>query len=63
LGFDPDGMSGGSAFVVQIVDGEPHAFFAGIVVTGGADRFHILKVGVIAGFLTAVVRYFSPATQ
>jgi hypothetical protein len=61
LGFDPDGMSGGSAFVVQIVRGEFHAFFAGMVVTGGIDRFHILKVGVIEAFLAAVVRHFSVA--
>jgi hypothetical protein len=38
LGFDPDGMSGGSAFVVQAVGGEFHAYFAGVVVTGGQDR-------------------------
>jgi hypothetical protein len=29
LGFNPDGMSGGSAFVVQVVDGEFRAYFAG----------------------------------
>lgn len=51
LGFDPDGMSGGSAFVVQMVDGELRAYFAGIVVTGGQDRFHIIKVGLIERFL------------
>lgn len=55
LGFDPDGMSGGSAFVVQVVDGEFRAFFAGLVVTGGGDRFHIIKVGDIYRFLAAMV--------
>ncbi|SRR5581483_3166645 len=55
LGFDPDGMSGGSAFVVQAVDGEFRAYFAGIVVTGGLDRFHIIKVGLIEQFLAELV--------
>lgn len=54
--FDPDGMSGGSAFVVQRVDGVFHAFFAGMIVTGGADRFHIIKVGLIKDFLAALVQ-------
>ena len=55
LDFDPDGMSGGSAFVVQVVDGEFRAYFAGLVVTGGRDRFHVIKVGHIHRFLTALV--------
>lgn len=55
LGFDPDGMSGGSAFVVQVVDGKFCAYFAGLVVTGGRDRFHIIKVGDIYRFLTTLV--------
>jgi hypothetical protein len=54
LDFDPDGMSGGSAFV-QAVDGEFRAHFAGLVVTGGQDRFHIIKVGHIYRFLAALV--------
>jgi hypothetical protein len=55
LDFDPDGMSGGSAFVVQVVSGELRAYFAGLVVTGGRDRFHIVKVGHIHRFLTTLV--------
>ena len=55
LGFDPDGMSGGSAFVVLAVDGEFRAYFAGLVVTGGGDRFHIVQVGDIHRFLTTLV--------
>jgi hypothetical protein len=55
LDFDPDGMSGGAAFVVQVVDGEFRAYFAGVVVTGGADRFHIIKVGDIHRFLLTLV--------
>jgi hypothetical protein len=56
LEFDPDGMSGGSAFVVQVVGGEFRAYFAGVVVTGGRDRFHIIKVGDIKRFLTWLVQ-------
>lgn len=59
LGFDPDGMSGGSAFVVQTVAGECRAYFAGLVVTGGLDRFHVIKVGVIHDFLDLLVQYYS----
>lgn len=55
LDFDPDGMSGGSAFVVQIVAGKFRAYFAGLVVTGGKDRFHIIKVGDICRFLALLV--------
>jgi hypothetical protein len=54
--FDPDGMSGGSAFVVQKIDGEFRAFFAGIVATAGTDKFHIIKVGLIYRFLRALVQ-------
>jgi hypothetical protein len=54
MDFDPDGMSGGSAFVVQIVNGVFRAYFAGIVVTGGRDRFHIIKVGHIHRFLATL---------
>lgn len=55
LDFDPDGMSGGSAFVVQVVAGEFRAYFAGLVVTGGKDRFHIIKVGDIWRFLRTLI--------
>jgi hypothetical protein len=55
LGFNPDGMSGGSAFVVQVVDEEFRAYFAGVVVTGGQDRFHIIKAGLIERFLRTLI--------
>jgi hypothetical protein len=48
---EPDGMSGGSAFVIQLLNGEPHAYFAGLIVRGGKEFFHILKSGVVVGFL------------
>lgn len=49
----PDGMSGGSAFVIQLEGERPHAYFAGIIVRGGKDTFHILKAGVVIEFLNA----------
>lgn len=58
LGFDPDGMSGGSAFVVQRIGGEFRAYFAGVVVTAGVDRFHIIKVGYIYRFLEQLVQFY-----
>ena len=55
LDFDPDGMSGGSAFVVQAVGGEFRAYFAGLIVTGGGDLFHVIKVGHIYRFLEMLI--------
>jgi hypothetical protein len=49
----PDGMSGGSAFVIQLEGGRPHAYFAGIIVRGGKETFHIIKAGFVLEFLTA----------
>jgi hypothetical protein len=54
INVDPDGMSGGSAFVIQYVNGELHAFFAGIVLRGGRQTFHILKSGFVLAFLDSV---------
>ena len=54
LEIDPDGMSGGSAFVIQLVDGQPRAYFGGIVVRGGREFFSILKPGFVVAFLDAV---------
>jgi hypothetical protein len=54
LEVDPDGMSGGSAFVIQLVDGQPRAYFGGIVVRGGRKFFSIVKPGIVIAFLDAV---------
>lgn len=54
LEIDPDGMSGGSAFVIQLVDGQPRAYFGGIVVRGGREFFSILKPGFVIAFLDAI---------
>ena len=51
---DPDGMSGGSAFVIQWQHGQPHAYFAGVILRGGTSRFQILKAGVVLSFLESV---------
>ena len=50
----PDGMSGGSAFVIQLVNDEPHAFFAGLILRGGKETFQILKAPHIVAFLNTV---------
>ncbi len=54
LGNEPDGMSGGSAFVIQLLNGEPHAYFAGMIVRGGREFFHILKSGFVVEFLRSL---------
>jgi hypothetical protein len=56
LTFDPDGMSGGSAFVIQIEDEQPSAYFAGIIVRAGTTLLHILKVGFVIEFLDSLDR-------
>ena len=55
LDFNPDGMSGGSVFVVQQIGTDFHANLAGMIVRGGSSRIHILHAGVIEGFLRACV--------
>ena len=54
LTVDPNGMSGGAAFVVQYADGEPRAYFAGMIIRGGREDFYILKSGVIMAFLDSI---------
>jgi hypothetical protein len=51
---EPDGMSGGSAFVIQLMNGKPHAYFAGVIVRGGKEFFHILKAGFVLEFLRSL---------
>jgi hypothetical protein len=47
-------MSGGPAFVVQYANGEPRAYFAGMIIRGGSEDFYILKSGVIMAFLDSI---------
>lgn len=50
----PDGMSGGSAFVIRREHGKLYAHFAGVIVRGGLEYFSILRAGVVCAFLDAV---------
>jgi hypothetical protein len=52
----PDGMSGGSAFVIRLERGTPRAYFAGIIVRGGQNSFFILRASVVCAFLDTVFR-------
>ena len=64
LNFHPDGMSGGSAFVVHMVGQELKAHFAGIVMRGGRQHFYILKAGVVREFLSLFIeRTSSPSIE
>jgi hypothetical protein len=54
LSVDPDGMSGGSAFVIQFAGTDLRAYFAGIILQGGRELFHVLKPGYVVAFLRSV---------
>lgn len=54
LTFDPDGMSGAAAFVVQFVGASPKAFFAGVVCRSSRDFSYIIK----SSFILAALRSF-----
>lgn len=56
LSLNPDGMSGGSAFTVQLVNGRPKAYFAGMTTRAGPEHMYILKSGYILSFLRDIVR-------
>ncbi len=51
MSFNPDGMSGGSVFVVHRDQSGYWIDFAGIVVQGGGGVFRIIKVAVVHRFL------------
>ncbi|MBD9573431.1 hypothetical protein [Ensifer sp. ENS08] len=55
LSIDPDGMSGGSAFTVQMVNGRPKAYLAGMTTRAGREHIHILKSGYIVSLLRAIL--------
>lgn len=54
LDIDPDGMSGGPAFIIQYDADGPRAYFAGIIIRGGCECFTIIKVDFVLGFLRHV---------
>lgn len=51
LDFDPDGLSGGPAFVIQFVDGKCRAYLGGMVLRAGKSHCYILKSGFLWDFL------------
>lgn len=48
---NPDGMSGGAVFVVQMVKDEPTAYFAGIITRANSEYLHFVKTPFIQQFL------------
>lgn len=53
LSFNPNGMSGGSAFAIQFVNGAPHAYLAGMIVRAGTNSVYILKSGSMISFINS----------
>ncbi len=53
LDFDPDGLSGGPAFVVQRVGSEPRVFLGGMIIRSGKSHCYILKSGFLWEFLNS----------
>ncbi|KQT53842.1 hypothetical protein ASG54_19775 [Aureimonas sp. Leaf460] len=53
--YEPDGMSGGSAFSVHMVQDALTAFFAGIIVRAGNGFYRIVKAGYVIRFLDQFV--------
>lgn len=53
LDFDPDGLSGGPAFVVQLEHGECRVFLGGMVLRAGRSHCYILKSGFLWTFLSS----------
>jgi hypothetical protein len=55
LDFDPDGMSGGSVFVVEQIGTEFRANLAGMIVRAGKSNFYLLHAGIIVSFLNVCI--------
>lgn len=51
INFDPEGMSGGPVFGIDIKQLDPEAFFAGIITNASMNKFHFLSRGRIASFI------------
>tara|TARA_A100000171_G_C2093358_1_gene125707 strand:- start:444 stop:965 length:522 start_codon:yes stop_codon:yes gene_type:complete len=49
--FNPDGLSGGPAFAIQLVGDTPRAFLAGMILRAGKSSCHILRSSFIWEFL------------
>ena len=63
LSFDPDGMSGGSAFVCLDDGGRFEAYFAGVITRGGCDGFYFVKSGAVRRFLDMAISLPSARVQ
>jgi hypothetical protein len=55
LDFDPDGMSGGSAFVLQSTPAGFCGYFSGIVLRGGREFFYVLDPAFVMKFIESVL--------
>jgi len=60
LEIDPDGLSGGPAFVIQAGIYQSEAFLAGLILRGGREYLHILKVAFITKFLDGYLDHIEP---
>lgn len=54
MSVDPDGMSGGTAYLVHLGDDGFEVDFAGVVIQGNASRLTVIKAGVVLDFLESV---------
>lgn len=57
LNFNPDGMSGDPAFVIQMENESPCAYFAGITTRAGENSFYIVRSRFVQKFLDNWIDY------
>lgn len=50
--YDPDGMSGGAVFGVQMVNDTPHAYLHGMITRAGNGNVYFLKIGYILNLIS-----------
>lgn len=56
LSFKPNGMSGGTAFMIHIGQSGFELSFAGVIVRGGKEAFYLIKPGLVLDFLKSVTK-------
>lgn len=54
MSVDPDGMSGGSAYLVHVSDEGFEIDFAGVIIQGNTHKLTVIRAGVVLDFLEAV---------
>ncbi|MCR6634547.1 hypothetical protein [Devosia sp.] len=59
LRFDPDGMSGGTAFLLMHGADGFEAMLGGVVVRGGSEGFYVIKVGMVLDFVKSITAQWS----